>query len=282
MTPAPQSRPLARAAHSISAGETDQVLALEQMPALAGGRPARDAGGAEPASDVFAVRDRGEVVGIDAPAIPAHVIDIMTRRDLSFEEAIGRSMREHRSAVKLDEPIAGPKVATVPRPAIRGARHAAHTREEAGDERGVSEHDPALYLTWDHFDEAVHSIATFLKRPSIWPALEQSVVSGWSRGGIMVAVALSYALGRPYLSGRDAEDCKVPVIWTDSLVRTGATLDRARRRYAANPQAGWTLPGWLPIAWVTARPDLPTLHVVEVAPDRPVVFPWEPRRDDCS
>lgn len=109
-----------------------------------------------------------------------------------------------------------------------------------------------LILSWADFDQAVAALAEWAR------GLDIRSIYGPPRGGLVVAVALSHALGPP-LTRRPGKH----TLWVDDVVERGRTLLDTR--------------GAAPIAacWIAKPARLDVFHVTEVDPETWIVFPWE-------
>lgn len=109
------------------------------------------------------------------------------------------------------------------------------------------------YLTWADFDQAVAELARIARTVQ---GLRS--VYGPPRGGLVLAVALSHALGLPLVTKPTRA-----TLWVDDVVEAGRTLKETRG------------PAVVALCWIAkpARPEV--THVTEAPLDSWIVFPWE-------
>jgi xanthine phosphoribosyltransferase len=121
-----------------------------------------------------------------------------------------------------------------------------------------------LYVTWEHFEEAIRSaVAEFSKHPLTPDRL--TGVYGIPRGGLIIAVTLSHRLSIPWLA-----EPQPGCILVDDVIETGHTMqtliDKLHKQY---PGLHW--PAWV---WVT-KTLLPGIRYhCYVDPKTWVCFPW--------
>ena len=109
-------------------------------------------------------------------------------------------------------------------------------------------------LSWQQFDQAVHSLA------SHFDGIVCSGVFGVPRGGLCLAVALSHALEQPLLlqPGADA-------LIVDDVYETGRTLEALREQF---PDAFFAV-------WISKCQARWWTTVEVSAAEEWLVFPWE-------
>ena len=108
-------------------------------------------------------------------------------------------------------------------------------------------------LSWQQFDDAVARLAERFAHEPVHG------VYGIPRGGLCLAVALSHAMGQPFLLAPQP-GCLV----VDEVVETGQTLEGVRQQC---PDAVFAV-------WVSKQPPKWWEAVEVTASDEWIVFPW--------
>jgi xanthine phosphoribosyltransferase len=121
-----------------------------------------------------------------------------------------------------------------------------------------------LYMTWEHFDEAIRSAVTQLSNHPLLPD-GASGVYGIPRGGLIVAVTLSHRLSIPWLP-----EPQPGCILVDDVIETGQTMQALLNKlHKQHPGLHW--PAWV---WIT-KSRLPQIDYYRyIDPKIWVCFPW--------
>ena len=108
-------------------------------------------------------------------------------------------------------------------------------------------------LSWQHFEQAVDSIAARLQGQSL------SGVYGIPRGGLVLAVSLSHRLELPLLA-----DAQPGCLVVDDVYETGLTLEPYRQRQDCTA-----------LVWISKVQPQWWQAVEVVASTEWILFPWE-------
>jgi hypoxanthine phosphoribosyltransferase len=121
-----------------------------------------------------------------------------------------------------------------------------------------------LYMTWEHFEEAMRSAVAELSKHPLIPN-QPTGVYGIPRGGLIVAVTLSHRLSIPWLA-----EPQPGCILVDDVIETGHTMQTLiNNLHKQHPGLHWAT--WV---WITKN-LLPRISYHRyVDPKIWVCFPW--------